>query len=318
MTLRYRPAKQEPQVTFLYHSVDDDLGSCNDTWYAQVKLDSLKEQIRFLKKQNVWVTTFGSAILYHREVHSASLYELYNQVGEGRLFEWDLIFLVFASNIIYLVIGIYIMSALFNSENVLFGDGIKGLKLFEKRANMKNGQIPGIGDLFLMFAILFIVMVYSSNLALSKLGIWGTAICQLMILLVPCLYAWYMKADLKKLFSLKMPGIVKFAGGILLFAGAFLIENVVMVYLAEIFPSMNETASSLNDMIKSAGLIPALFVVGFTPAIAEEAAFRGFLFGTLKEKYPKKIWIGISVSVGGMRSPVSYFDSNACSIPVSI
>lgn len=211
-------------------------------------------------------------------------------------FEWDLIFLVFASNIIYLVIGIYIMSTLFNSENVLFGDGIKGLKLFEKRANMKNGQIPGIGDLFLMFAILFIVMVYSSNLALSKLGIWGTAICQLMILLVPCLYAWYMKADLKKLFSLKMPGIVKFAGGILLFVGAFLIENVVMVYLAEIFPSMNETASSLNDMIKSAGLIPALFVVGFTPAIAEEAAFRGFLFGTLKEKYPKKIWIGIIVS----------------------
>ena len=74
-------------ITFLYHSVDDDLGSCNDTWYAQVKLDSLKEQIQFLKKQNVWVTTFGSAILYHREVHSASLYELYNQVGEGRFFE---------------------------------------------------------------------------------------------------------------------------------------------------------------------------------------------------------------------------------------
>ncbi len=74
-------------ITFLYHSVDDDLGSCNDTWYAQVKFDSLKEQIRFLKKQKVWVTTFGNAILYHREARSASLYELYNQVGEGRFFE---------------------------------------------------------------------------------------------------------------------------------------------------------------------------------------------------------------------------------------
>lgn len=74
-------------ITFLYHSVDDDLGSCNDTWYAQVKLDSLKEQIHFLKEKNVWVTTFGNAILYHREAHSASLYELHNQVGDGRFFE---------------------------------------------------------------------------------------------------------------------------------------------------------------------------------------------------------------------------------------
>lgn len=74
-------------ITFLYHSVDDDLGSCNDTWYAQVKLDSLKEQIRFLKEKDVWVTTFGNAVLYHREAHSASLYELHNQVGNSRFFE---------------------------------------------------------------------------------------------------------------------------------------------------------------------------------------------------------------------------------------
>ncbi len=58
-------------LTFLYHSVDDDLNSYKDSWYAQVKLDSLKEQLRFLKQNEdkLWVTTFGNAVLYHREAN---------------------------------------------------------------------------------------------------------------------------------------------------------------------------------------------------------------------------------------------------------
>ena len=62
-------------LTFLYHSVDDEFNSCNDAWYAQVKLDSLKEQLRFLKRhqKDIWVTTFGNALLYHREANCAKL-----------------------------------------------------------------------------------------------------------------------------------------------------------------------------------------------------------------------------------------------------
>lgn len=62
-------------LTFLYHSVDDDMNSHNDTWYAQVKQDSLRVQFRYLKKNqdNLWVTTYGKAIAYHREAHCASL-----------------------------------------------------------------------------------------------------------------------------------------------------------------------------------------------------------------------------------------------------
>ncbi len=62
-------------LTFLYHSVDDDMNSHNDTWYAQVKQDSLRAQLRYLKKSQdkIWVTTYGKAIAYHREAHCASL-----------------------------------------------------------------------------------------------------------------------------------------------------------------------------------------------------------------------------------------------------
>ena len=55
-----------------------------------------------------------------------------------------------------------------------------------------------------------------------------------------------------------------------------------------------ETSESLNYVITDAGFITAFLVVGICPAIAEEFAFRGFLFGTLKEKC--KPWIAIVVS----------------------
>lgn len=65
-------------LTFLYHSVDDDLGSYNDTWFAQVKLDSLCAQLDFLKKHKneLWITTFKNAVLYHREANRAILKQL--------------------------------------------------------------------------------------------------------------------------------------------------------------------------------------------------------------------------------------------------
>ncbi|MBP5582382.1 MAG: polysaccharide deacetylase family protein [Bacteroidales bacterium] len=75
-------------LTFLYHSVDDDLNSYHDNWFAQVKLDSLKEQLRFLKsnKNDVWVTTFGNAVLYHREANCAKLKENKSNVAGERHF----------------------------------------------------------------------------------------------------------------------------------------------------------------------------------------------------------------------------------------
>lgn len=74
-------------LTFLYHSVDDDLNSYHDTWYAQVKLDSLKAQLDFLKahENDVWVTTFKQAILYHREANNATLKRLPSSQNETHI-----------------------------------------------------------------------------------------------------------------------------------------------------------------------------------------------------------------------------------------
>ena len=209
-------------------------------------------------------------------------------------FQCPMIGLVILSNLIYAAVAVWVMSKLFSSEAVLFGEGFNGVKLFENRRNMKENQMPGVGDTILMFGIMLLVMIYVSSAAVLKLGIWGTGICQLLILLVPVLYAWYMKADFKKLFSLSAPNVKHLLGGVFMWLGIFLLEQVVLVLLSQWFPGMMQTSEDLNSIITAAGFIPAFIVVGISPAIAEEFAFRGFLFGTIKNKW--KPWVAIVIS----------------------
>lgn len=208
-------------------------------------------------------------------------------------FDWGTMFLVLLSNIIYSVAAIMLMSKFFSSEDVLFGDGFRGIQFFEKRSNMKEKQMPGVGDTILLFGILLLLMIYLSTLAL-RFGIFGTALIQLVILMIPILYAWYMKADFKKLFSLKRPKMLHLIGGILLWAGTWILEQIVITSLAEWFPGLVETSKTLESVILDSGFLPSFLVIAICPSIAEEFAFRGFLFGSLKEKW--KPWLAIVIS----------------------
>ncbi len=209
-------------------------------------------------------------------------------------FDWSNIILVLLSNLVYSIAAVMLMSKLFSSEDVLFGEGFRGIKFLEKRSNMKEKQMPGIGDTILMFGLMLLLMIYLSSSLVFRLGIWGTGVVQLLIFAVPVFYAWYMKADFKKLFSLQVPKVKHILGGICIWLGIWLLEQVVLVALAEWFPSLVETSEALNTIITDAGFVSAFIVVGISPAIAEEFAFRGFLFGTLKDKY--KPWVAIVVS----------------------
>ncbi len=209
-------------------------------------------------------------------------------------FDWTSILIVIVSSVLYSLASVWFMSKLFSSEAILFGEGFNSFRLFESRKNMKKGQVPGVGDNILMFGAMLLLMLYLSTTLLLRFGIWGTAICQAMIFLIPVGYAWYMKADLIKLFSVKIPSAAHLLGGVCLWVGMFAAEQIVLTLLAEVFPNMVQTSSELNDSILQAGFLPAFFVVSICPALAEEAAFRGFLFGSLNVKY--KPWIAIVVS----------------------
>ena len=83
---------------------------------------------------------------------------------------------------------------------------------------------------------------------------------------------------------------------VIVWAGTYLLMMVLSAILAAFFPESAEAADSISAMLENAPIWLIVFAMAFMPALCEEFAFRGFLFGTLKEKYriPVAIlWTGI-------------------------
>lgn len=199
-------------------------------------------------------------------------------------FNYSLIVTVLLVNLAFTVLAVLFMTKVFSSENILFGDSTAGIKLIEKRSDMKEKQMPGMGDLLLVISIFVLILFFVSSLAVAKYGIYGLMLEQTLFLLLPIGYAVYIKADIKKLFSLRLPSFRGFFGSIILFAGAYLLMLVISAIISYLFPHAGaDNSVSLLWTNESFALIvisSALF-----PAICEEAMFRGFILGTLSDKY---------------------------------
>lgn len=194
------------------------------------------------------------------------------------------LFLVLITNLVYSFLAIFLMSKIYNSESLLFSEG-GSVKLFESRANMKKGQMPGIGDAFLLLAVSVLVMFYIGSYAQLKLEFWGIPVQQVLFFVMAAGFAWYMKADYKKLFSLKLPKLSTVIGSVFLWIGSYIGIILMSIPLSHIFKGSASELQALNDWFANQPVWAMLLVVGIMPAICEETLFRGFLFGSMKEKW---------------------------------
>ncbi len=206
-------------------------------------------------------------------------------------YNYALFGVVLASNVAYSLLAIMVLGRIYNSEAVLFSEGFTSVKLFDKRSEMKEKQMPGIGDCVLLMCIVLLLMLYGGTYAQIKLGFGGVAVQQAFILICPLVYAWYMKADVKKLFSFKVPKVKGVLGGICLAFAGLLLALVVGALLSPVFPESAESLKALDEMIKDQPVWAIILVMSVMPAIGEEFLFRGFLMGTLREKC--KPWVAI-------------------------
>ena len=201
-------------------------------------------------------------------------------------YEAAYILYVLLINISITVFAIILMTKLFNSEDILFGDSNSGIHILEKRSDMKKKQMPGIGDLLLMMSIFFLGSIFVGTIFSRKSLMMGLFAQQLTILLWPLLYAWYIKADIKRLFKLKLPSIADLIGAILLFIGSYVIMNIMGNVINHFSPSSAENMNAGYSAIWN-GMPLWLLILSsaILPAICEEMTFRGFVFGTLENKY---------------------------------
>ncbi|MFU2417817.1 ABC transporter permease subunit/CPBP intramembrane protease [Peptacetobacter sp. AB800] len=192
--------------------------------------------------------------------------------------------LVLIVNLIFVLISLVLLSKIFNSEDILFGEK-RNFKLIQSRSSIKEGSMPGISDGFMVYVLAFISLIYVSPILNMKLGIMGNTINQFIMALIPILVAVYIKADFKKLFSIKKIKIKDIIRAAVTWFVGSLIMSVFVMILLKLFPNQMKVSEQLNEIIKSSGgLFTQIILFALVPAICEEILFRGFVLSAFRDK----------------------------------
>lgn len=205
-----------------------------------------------------------------------------------------LAFMTALVNFGYSIIIIWILAKMYDSEDIMFSDGFRSFRLFQKREDIKKGTIPATGDVLICLVVTFLLMVYIGGIFSARDTFIGTIVTQLLILATPLLLTWYMKTDQKKLFSLRKPQVSMLPGSILLYIGTYLLVLVSSFLLMKLFPESTQNVNATFDEITNHSFLAVVLVIAVMPAIGEELLFRGLTFGSLRHKY--KIGWAILVS----------------------
>ncbi|RDY26938.1 CPBP family intramembrane metalloprotease [Romboutsia weinsteinii] len=196
----------------------------------------------------------------------------------------SLIALVLVSNLAFVFLSVLLLSKMFNSEDILFGNN-KSFSFLEKRSNIKKGTIPGISDGVVLYGVGLLLFIYIGSLVQMKFGMTGLGITQIMIIGLPLIFAHYIKTDFKKTFSLNIPEISHLISGVILWIGAYILVMLTTQIMLYIFPQNMEALEGLSKaLFGEDNFLVNLFVVAIMPAICEEIFFRGFLFTSFRGK----------------------------------
>ena len=195
--------------------------------------------------------------------------------------------MVLLSNVIFMILSIWILSKLFNSEEVLFGSA-KGFSFLESRGNIQKGTMPSVSDGILMYCMCVLILLYISSYATVKFGLVGSTIHQALFVLLPLALSVYVKSDLKKVYSIKMPKIKHIVGSLFMWVGLFSTMMVIGGIIISLSPAAQETMVELESVLKIPdNILLNLLLVAVVPAICEEFLFRGFIFSSLRGKNDK-------------------------------
>lgn len=194
----------------------------------------------------------------------------------------SLITLVFISNFAFVILSVILLSKLFNSEEILFGNN-RNFSFLEKRSNIKKGTMPSVSDGVILYALGLVLLIYVGSYIQLKLKMTGIVLTQVMIISLPLLFAYYIKSDFKKVFSLKLPKIKHLFGAACLWFGTYLLAMVITNIIMYYFPQNQEIVEGLNNalFIKD-NLLLNLLIVAAMPAVCEEIFFRGFILTSFK------------------------------------
>lgn len=146
------------------------------------------------------------------------------------------------------------------------------------------------------FVVIMAVFIITGIPIQAKLGMYGVAITELMLLAMAIGAALIFKQSLKEVFPIKLPKLREVFGVVVFWIGGFLLAMIGIMIQTILFPQeMAAVTGDLNSLMSSEGMLLGILIASVMPAICEEAVHRGFILHTFKNV--KKPWV-IVLSMG--------------------
>lgn len=156
----------------------------------------------------------------------------------------------------------------------------------EKRKSLK--VYHGIITLILAAACVFFV----SPILGFKLGIYGTLLNEILLLVLAVGLTAVVRGDFKQVFPIRKPKLSAIFGTILLWISSFLAIMIITMIIAYFFPQeMLGVSQALGMEFASVTFIISFAIVSISPAVCEEAVFRGVVMHSFDKG--KNKWIAI-------------------------
>ena len=204
-------------------------------------------------------------------------------------FQYNLIFLVFLSNAVFALLSIVVVSRLFNEERILFDEG-RGLRFSLDRSTLEPRDCLDPSEAMLLFAVLVLLLFYLGTLFQVKLPVyWGVLLTEWTLILAPVLlFLWFGRVRFRTALHLNGFHPLALLGTLLLGLGGLHLCVWLAHLQADLFPESVEIGRVLEKLLdfREQKLSPAvaLFAFALSPAICEEALFRGALLSSLRDR----------------------------------
>lgn len=147
----------------------------------------------------------------------------------------------------------------------------------------------------IMLILSAVCVFFVSPILGANLGLYGTLLNEILLLVLAVALTAVVRGDFKQVFPIHKPKLSAVFGTILLWIGSFLAIMIITMIIAYFFPEeVIGVSQGLGMEFASLTFIISFVIVSISPAICEEAVFRGFVMHSFDNG--KNKWIAIVVT----------------------
>ncbi len=200
----------------------------------------------------------------------------------------ETIFAVLFSTTIYALLGLLAATWIFQREDVILSQE-RGIPLTINRRHFKRMDLPTPGLALLLYVFCLLLLFYVGSYAQSRNIFVGLLITQWLLLLLPTLAVLlYVRVNIRTALALRLPPAKSWPPFLLLMPAWMVLIIQFGVWHNEILPVPEEMERYMRSLFDPSatglGLPAMLLILALTPAICEEALFRGAMLSGLRQR----------------------------------